>query len=649
MKKIRFVVAAVMIGSQLQAQRDSTGISLDEVVLSSNKYPKKQSETGKVITVISREQIGKSGGKTISELLNTMAGITMIGANNNPGTNITASIRGAAAGNVLILIDGIPVNDPSVISNYFDLNFISLGQVERIEILKGGQSTLYGSDAVAGVINIISRKGSSKKINLTGNATVGSYQTVKQSAGLSGQLKTADYSFHYTHLDATGFSSAYDANKTGLFDKDGYKQHTVNGRTGFMIGRQLKATLFGLYSRYKTALDEAAFTDDRDFTAENTNKQAGTGLVYSYKYGTVQARYSYNKAERNYLNESLHKPNPFAEYVESSYTGRTHFVELYGNLRLKNWELLLGGDYRFNNTDQSYYSEGAYGPYTAPVLQAKMDQLSAYASVVYKNEKGFITEAGSRINFHSEYGANITFTFNPAWRINTNTKVFANLYSSFKTPTLYQLFDAFAGNTGLEAEKGIIAEAGAEILPGKPFSARLVGFYRSGKDVIVYTYNPTTFESRYRNAARQTNYGAELEATYQAGRFSIRGNYTYTNGKTSAAFDGTGSPLSKDTSYYNLYRIPKHALNINAGWQATTKLFVSALLHTVTKRAEFVYAGPPEIVKGYTTADLYGEYQFDAFMKFFLDLRNITGTRYFDFTGFSARRFNFTTGVSFQL
>ena len=131
MKKHFFVLAAVIISSQLKAQfipsipGDTTGFSLDEVILSASKYPKKQSETGKVITVINRQQLEKSAGKTLGELLNTVVGTTIIGANNNMGTNPTVSIRGASAGNVLILIDGIPVNDPSVITNYFDLKIIS--------------------------------------------------------------------------------------------------------------------------------------------------------------------------------------------------------------------------------------------------------------------------------------------------------------------------------------------------------------------------------------------------------------------------------------------------------------------------------------------------------------------------------------------
>src|SRR5690242_4044011 len=131
MKKKIFIVAALFFSSRLFAQ-DSvvvdnvefpwTNVELSRVVVTATKFPRKQSETGKVMNVITRHQLEQSSGKTLGELLNTVSGTTIIGANNNLGTNQTVSIRGSSAGNVLVLIDGIPVNDPSLITNYFDLN-----------------------------------------------------------------------------------------------------------------------------------------------------------------------------------------------------------------------------------------------------------------------------------------------------------------------------------------------------------------------------------------------------------------------------------------------------------------------------------------------------------------------------------------------
>ena len=156
MSKTITLPACMLISISLFAQQDT--VTLDEVVVTANKFEQKQSTTGKVITVITKAQIEKSGGKTISQLLNEQAGITINGALNNLGTVQTTYMRGANSGRTLVLLDGMPVSDPSQINNEFDLNLFLINDVERIEICRGAQSTLYGSDAVAGVINIITQK-----------------------------------------------------------------------------------------------------------------------------------------------------------------------------------------------------------------------------------------------------------------------------------------------------------------------------------------------------------------------------------------------------------------------------------------------------------------------------------------------------------
>ncbi|KAF0235749.1 MAG: iron complex outermembrane recepter [Chitinophagaceae bacterium] len=163
MSKKLTLFLTLLAGTNLLAQKDSTSTKvLDEVVVTANKLEQKQSSTGKVITIIGKDQLDKSVGRTVAQVLNETAGITINGAYNNAGTNQSVFMRGAASGRTLILMDGIPVSDPSQINNEFDLNLFSINDVERIEICRGAQSTVYGSDAIAGVINIITIKPNEK-------------------------------------------------------------------------------------------------------------------------------------------------------------------------------------------------------------------------------------------------------------------------------------------------------------------------------------------------------------------------------------------------------------------------------------------------------------------------------------------------------
>ena len=175
MNKSLFMLASCLYFFQhIQAQTDSASKSMEEITVTANRFPQKQNTTGKVVTIIPRSVIEKSSGMGLGELLNQQAGLMLPGANNTLGTNQDVYMRGAATGNTLILLDGVPVYDASTIANTFDINHLSLDNIERIEVLKGAQSTLYGSDAVAGVIHIITRKHTTKPVSVFGTLAGGS-------------------------------------------------------------------------------------------------------------------------------------------------------------------------------------------------------------------------------------------------------------------------------------------------------------------------------------------------------------------------------------------------------------------------------------------------------------------------------------------
>ncbi|HEX3166696.1 MAG TPA: TonB-dependent receptor plug domain-containing protein, partial [Chitinophagaceae bacterium] len=229
MKRKFLIVAAAFIGSQLSAQLVPTGREqdtslLDELVITANKYPNKTSLTGKVVIIITKEQLERSGGKDLSQILTEQAGVYIGGANSNAGKDKSLYLRGAKVEHTLITIDGVPVYDPSGIGSNFDIRNLSVDQIERIEILKGSQSTLYGSNAIAGVINIISKKPTSSQLAGTGLLSYGSYNSFKGNANINRKTKALEYSLSYEYFETEGITEAIDPTGIGNFDKDGFNR-----------------------------------------------------------------------------------------------------------------------------------------------------------------------------------------------------------------------------------------------------------------------------------------------------------------------------------------------------------------------------------------------------------------------------------------
>lgn len=661
MKKKIFIVAAIFFSSQLFAQKDSvvineefptTSVELLRVIVTANKYPQKQSQTGKTVTVISQQIIERSKGRTISELLDQQAGVTVVGAGNNLGTNQDIYLRGAAVGKTLILVDGVPFYDASSITTAFDLNTINLENVERIEIVKGAQSTLYGSDAVAGVINIITKKSGRKSISPYATLAGGSYDTYKAVAGFNGNQKNTDYSFQYMHLGSQGFSSAYDSTGKGNFDKDAYHQNTINGSIGISPSQKTKLRFYGQWSKYKTELDASAFTDEKDYTADVMNDAAGVNGSWNYRRGTVYFNYTYNNMDRKYLNDSLDRAG-FADFTREHYIGRSHFVEAYSKHEINEViELLAGADFRAQNTDQEFFSTSFFGPFETKIDHdsAKSSQLGIFSSLLLQNHEGLYAELGGRFNHHSEYGSNFTYTFNPAYLIKSRVKLFANISSGFKAPSPYQLFAPSFGNQKLKAEKANTIEGGIQFIPNRQFNARAVYFARKVKNAIDYNFST----NQYFNYNEQKDHGFELEADFRPGKFLISAHYAFVKGKVNTLkyqFNPItfGYDVKGDTSFNNLFRRPEHSAFVSVGMYATANLFLSTAVKWTGKRFESVFGSSPVVLGSYYTIDIYSEYKFKKWMKLFLDLKNVTDQKYFDILGYNSRRFNFIVGISATL
>ena len=615
-KKLTLLSTALLVATAILAQQDTSTHPLDEVVVTANKIAQKQSSTGKVVTVISKEQIEKSRGKTVSQLLNEQAGIVVTGALQPLGSVQTLNLNGAMSGHTLILIDGIPVSDPSEINNNFDLNFLSLNDVDRIEILKGAQSTLYGSDAVAGVINIITKKDGVKK-PIEGQASLsnGSLNTYKTNIALDGKLNKFLYNIGYAKTSSDGFSAGYDSTGKGNFKKDGYNGECANASILFQPNKEWDIKAYTKYSDYNAGFS-AAFANDTNYT-NDYNFVAGTGFQLKKEVVTLTGNYQYNTVSRNLL----------TQYGLDAYKSYSDFAELYANIKLgSGFSLLSGADYRYGSMNEPYATD------------TSIHQSSLYSSLMY-NSNHFNVELGGRYNNNSRYGSNNTFTFNPSYSINQHFRLFGSIASGFKAPTLYQLYAGFgSGNINLQPEKSINYEVGAQEQYGI-LSDRLLFFYRDLTNAI--DYNNNTYQ--YFNYASQTVRGIQYEVSVKPSKqLTITGNYTYISSSQS-----TESRLTNnDTTYNYSLRIPKHAVNVTISYQIVPALYVSVTGKYVSKRYDAVYQMPDVTLNSYTILGASAQYIINKHFKLFADGQNITNKKFFDVYGFNSIPALFNGGIT---
>ncbi|HKH62347.1 MAG TPA: TonB-dependent receptor [Flavitalea sp.] len=662
MSKKQFACMLLVIFSSgyLLAQDDSIFTKpLEEVTVTANKFPTKTLQTGKVLTIISRQQLERAGGKDLSQILHEQAGLYLNGANSNPGKDKTIFLRGAKGEHTLIAIDGVPVYDVSGVTSSFDIRSIPIENIERIEILKGSQSTLYGSDAVAGVINIIMKKGT-KKASPSLLLSYGSYNTFKANASINGRSGAVDYQAGYTYSKTDGISEATDKNVSGSFDKDGATQKSFMTGIGISISKNIRVNPYLLLSNFDGDLDNGGFSDDKDYSQKLKNFQAGIRNELTFGKTKVNLLYNYNRVRRDYFNDSSIKETPLDGYLKGNYEGSEHFADAYVHFPLIPDLSFIGGiDYRSSGTSIETFGIYKYefggtiysDSYSSKLGKdsAKQNQTGIYGAVVYRSKQGLNVEAGGRFNNHSTYGSNFVFNFNPSYIIQKNFKLFGNISSAYRVPTLYQLFSEYRNTfENLQPEKAITYEGGVHILSQRNlYNVRLAVFKRDVTDGIAFYTDPSTFQSYYVNQDKQEDWGFEIEPTVNIGNtVQLIVTYSYVDGKI------TTPGSVKDTSFFNLIRRPKHIFSATANYQVTKQLFVSGQLRNFGKRTDLDFSSFPAktvSLSSYTLLDLYVEYKFKKFIKLFASGRNLANVSYSEALGFNALDRNFSAGVLFKL
>lgn len=636
MGKKLMLLTLLFSAKMVSAQQDTT--TLDEVVVTANKMAQKQSTTGKVVTVITKSDLEKMGNKNLATLLQEQVGITVNGSSNNAGSVQTIFTRGASGGRTLVLLDGIPVNDPSFINNDLDLNLFATSSIERIEICRGAQSTLYGSDAIAGVINIITTsKDISRPLQINASSILGSFGTQKNNLQLAGKKNKWSYSGRIAHTNSNGFSAAIDTTGKNNFDADLYKGLALHGQINYAATEHFSVKAFSMYNKYKAGVDAGVFRDDRDFTIENSSLLLGTGFIYKKNNWQITGTYQHNTLDRHFLNDSTHKTSTWFE--KNDYAATSDYAEIYTSIKLSDRLTALAGlDYRKGSYSQNYLSVSGWGPYNFNDPTRYAEQSALYGSLLYTSlHKKLTLELGGRVNKHSVYGNNQIFTLNPSFALSANTRIFASVSSGFKAPSLYQI----SINDKLDPEKATSYEAGFSY-QNKTLQTRLVYFNRQTANGIDYNY----INYQYFNYVKQVVNGLEFEIKKSfANGVTAFANYTFLAGKETTQNRIT----NQDTITYDyLLRRPAHQLNMGISAQVNTKLRLEITGRYAGKRYDVGgYAAPDILLKSYATLAANVGYQLNKHWRFTADIQNFTNTKYYEVYGFKTMPLNASVGAVF--
>ena len=524
---------------------------------------------GTSVTVITTEEIQAKGYLTVEEVLKGSPGID-VKANGGPGTLTSVSIRGADSKNTLVLIDGIMVNDVSATSRQADLANLTTDNIERIEIVRGPQSVLYGSNATAGVINIITRKGDGKPQVYAGMEG-GSYDTWKAYGGASGEIGGVfNFALAASKTETGGFSVA-DADNDRIpqgastDEDDGWRNTTFSGRLGLDIEDRFA---FGLTLRH---VDSTVDADDFDYAGYAIDNSFGPGMPEDSHQDSKQTFFR-TDAKAKFLDGLLSTSVYYSKAIQDRefYDNNN---KLSGDYESKTDE--LGGQVDLN-FEHNVLSMGAVFLDEGFESDIEKEKTANTDSFWIQNQffwqDWFDLVAGLRMDDHEEFGSETTYRIAPSFTLPHTGTVLKGAYATgFRTPSLYELYaDAvpawfFAGgNEKLEPETSKGWEVGLE----QPFWQGRVKigttyFEMKFEDRIGYVTDPVSWQGSYDNLdGTSKSRGLESFIAWQAmDRLNLRLDHTYTHSVDAEDERLSHRPLNKVR--FNLDYRPVEALKLN--------------------------------------------------------------------------------------
>ena len=528
----------------------------DEMIVTATKTLNSISDTGgSSVTVITSEDIRNSGKQSVEEVIKGTAGID-VASNGGPGTLASVFLRGADAKNTLVLIDGVPSNDPADANRAPNLANLTVDNIDRIEIVRGTVSFLYGSNASAGVINIITKQGSSTPQSFAG-IEGGSYGTYKVYAGTNGQQGILNYSVGVSRLKTEGFSAVDQNNswinpKGKVFEKDGYDNTSLSGNFGLRLNDHTSLETVLRYTKANVAYDYSG-SDTSGLNQDSDQFSGRIALKMNYKPLVSTLYYNVYDQDRSYLTSGA---------VSSKFNGHRYEIGWQGDVAVEENNTVSVG---LNYQQESMINQN-FGSY-ASLFDKGVGSKSVFVQDQWRLG-GVKVVGGLRYEDNEKFGSKTTYRVAPSYTINDTVLKFS-YGTGFRAPSLYELFSPY-GNTQLTAETTSGWDTGFEqkVSDRLKFGAtyfRMDFDNRIDFDLSTYTYAQV--------AGLTKTHGVESFVEWNPiDPLLLTCNYTYTS---------TADPLGSE-----LLRRPKNKVGITGTGKLSSKLKVSTNMQWVGTRID---------------------------------------------------------------
>jgi vitamin B12 transporter len=591
--KLFLLVSAALLPAIAHAQDGN------EIVVVASGVEQSADEVGRAVTLIERDEIETRQTVSIAELLATKPGVTVT-RNGGPGGLTAVRIRGAEDAQTLVLIDGVRVNDPSSPSAAFDFGNLLASAVERVEVLRGPNSVVWGSQAIGGVVNVVTTRGT-QGLGLRANAEYGYADQLSGSAALAYGNDTVQAGLTGGYFRTDGISQAAAGSEA-----DGYRQANGSGRLRVEFAPGFGVDLRGYYAHSRLELDgfpppSYVFAD----TAEFSEAQEAYGHAGLYgDIGPVKSRLSFTIAD---INRDNYDPAAGSAPLYL-YRGRSERYAYQGEARAADaLRLVFGAEQentRFHDGTDTF----------------RADITSIYGEAIVTPVEALTVTAGVRNDDHSRFGSHVSWGVNAALQAGAGTILRASFGEGFKAPTLYQLFAPFYGTETLVPESAESWEVGAEQrLIGGAATVRATYFHRDTRNQIDFDLTSFTYD----NIARARAQGIELELELRpVDALAFTANYTLTDTENrSVGFEGN-----------ELARRPRDTASVSADWRTPVGLSLGGTVSIVGD--SFNDAGNATRLDGYALASIRAELPIGERFALYGRVENVTDARYRTVAGY---------------